>query len=504
MSKPRTTRSRKRQNTPEDEAGSPEAVETAQVAPPKPKPKPTPQPEPAPEPAKPAHKKIDLDDLAAIASMDEAELAALMDGSLPAGEVEVGQKITGTVSRVGATDVFVEIGGKSEATIDRAELPHAQVGQEIEAMVLHNDDQGVKLSLKLSGQAALEHLEDAMESGTPVEGVVRSRNRGGYEVAIGSVSAFCPMSMISRIPGLDPDSYIGQVLPFRVIETGDKVVLNRRVLQEEEMAEKAAELWATLEVGDARRGTVRNVQPFGVFVDIGGIDGLVPKREWLGSDPTPGQGVEIHVIDIDRANQRLTLSARDPANDPWNAVGVEIRRGDVLDGKVTRVAPFGVFVELREGVEGLVHTSRLPSGPPKPGSTLTVKINDIDLDRQRLELAPVSGDGVQPAKGEPVKGTVTEVLRNGLVVQLDDGRSAWLPAREVELEPGTVLAQRFRKGKPLEARVIEEGDRRVVLSLKDDPAESESAWRSHVVRKKETSGGFGTFGDLLGGLNLKK
>lgn len=503
MSKPRTTRARKR-NQPADEV-EPTTAPDASVAPVKPAARLAPKPAAAPEVSaqKPAHSPINLDDLAAIADMDGAELAALMEGSLPGADVEVGQKVQGTVSRVGATDVFVEIGGKSEATIDRAELPHVEVGQTIEAMVLHHDELGIRLSLRLSGEAALEHLEDAKESGTPIEGVVRSRNRGGYEVLIGSVSAFCPMSLISRIPGLDPDSWVGQTLSFRVIETGDKVVLDRRSLQEEEVAEKAAELWATLEVGDARRGTVRNIQPFGIFVDIGGVDGLVPKREWLGAEPSPGQGVEVHVIDIDRQAKRLTLSAKDPANDPWNKVGTELRRGDVVDGVVTRAAPFGAFVQLIEGVEGLVHISRLPGGVPNKGTTLTVKINDIDLERQRLELAPVSGDGAEVPRGQKATGTVSEVLRNGLVVQLDDGRSAWLPAREVELEPGTVLAQRFRKGKPIEARVVEEGDRRVVLSLKDDPAEAESSWRSHVVKQK-SSEGFGTMASLFGGLKLDK
>lgn len=501
MHKPKTTRRRKDRET-ADEAPPPEAsatpTEPVAKLPPR-----RAEPVSQPAPTKPSSDtRLNTDDLMAIAEMDASELAALMEGTVPTARIAIGERVKGRVTRVGASDLFVEVGGKSEATLDRSELPEAVVGDEIEAMVLSADDQGIRLSLRLSGQAAIEHLEDALETGVPVQGVVKSRNKGGYTVAIGSVMAFCPISRISRIQDVDPDGYLGQTLDFRVIEADDKVVVDRRVLQDEAAEEKATELWATLEVGQELRGTVRNVQPFGVFVDLGGVDGLVPKRELVGSDPAVGTGLEVRVIEIDRQAKRLTLSARNPANDPWNLVGTEFHTGGVYPGTVVKVAAFGAFVELADGLQGLVHTSRMPGGLPKPGSSITVKLLEIDRDRQRLALTPVSGDAAEARPGQMVKGTVAEVLRNGVVVQLDDGRTGWLAEREADLEPGTVLAQRFRKGKAIEARVVEDGDRRVQLSLKEDPAAANRAWRQHAG--KAQGSGFGTLGDLLGGLKLPK
>jgi small subunit ribosomal protein S1 len=357
--------------------------------------------------------------------------------------------------------------------------------------------------MQLSGDAALDHLEDAKETQVPIEAKVVSRNKGGFEVMIGSVRAFCPMSRISRIQAMDLDGYVGQVLAFRVIETGDKIVLDRRVIQDEAAEVKATELWGTIDIGQELRGVVRNVQPFGFFVDVGGIDGLVPKREYPGDPPGVGVGLDVRVLEIDVARKRLTLSARAAGDDPWNLVGVDFVPGGIYMGTVARVAPFGAFVELSEGLQGLAHSSRFPGGLPKEGASLRVRLVEVDRDRQRLDLAPVAEGAEDEAPvGEQVKGIVAEVMRNGLVVQLDDGRTAWLPAGEVDLPGGTVLAQRFRKGKPIEARVSQAGDRRVVLSMKEDPAESSRAWRSHL--KKAKAGGFGTLGDLLGGLDLPK
>lgn len=505
MDKPKITRSRKRGGEGEDTelpvappvAAPAIAAAARPAAPSRPGTRPPPVPEDRPH--------LSTDDLLAIAGMSPAELAAAMSGNLPKARAQLGERVQGRVVRIGTSDVFVEIGGKAEASLDRTELPDARPGDVIEAMVLSADEGGVRLSLKLSGQAAIDHLEDALETGVPVEGVVKARNAGGYEVRIGSVSAFCPVSRMSRLTGVDPDGYLGQTLQFRVIEAGDKIVLDRRVLQDEIAEAKAGELWSTIEVGQEFRGVVRNVLPFGVFVDVGGIDGLVPRRELQGTDPAPGTGLEVRVLEIDRAAKRLTLSARDPGNDPWNAVGVSLRTGSVVEGDVARVAQFGAFVEVAPGLQGVVHISRLPGGLPKVGTRLRVRILEIDQERQRLSLSPVTGDddAPVPAAGQTVKGTIAEVLRNGVVVQLDDGRTGWLPEREADLPAGTVIAQRFRKGRPLEARILEDGDRKVTLTTREDTSGEEQAWRAQATPAK-SAGAFGTLGDLLGGLKLKK
>jgi small subunit ribosomal protein S1 len=354
-----------------------------------------------------------------------------------------------------------------------------------------------------------------------VEGKVMSRNTGGFEVRIGTARAFCPHSLMSRLPEVDPDAFVGQTLQFRVVETGEKVVVNRRVLQEEEAEKKADALRSTLVVGQQHRGIVRSVQPFGFFVDIGGVDGLVPKREisWKGvDDPRTavrvGQAVEVVILDIDANNKKLTLSAKALEDDPWSAVDVAFHEGGVYQGTVLRSEAYGVFVELAPGLNGLVHVSKLAGGAPEVGSALDVRLLGVDRERRRLDLAPVSaGEAAAeaPSGDKRLRGRVADVVKNGVVVQLDDGRTGWIPEGEVELPPNTVLTQRFRPGKSIEARLIKDDPKRPILSLRESTAEEDQAWRVHQAQSRggpsrpgATGGSFGTLGDLLGGLKLKK
>lgn len=501
---PRTTRTRK-----SDSRGTPEGDAEGQQADKAEAPRgrsprnTTPAPEPNASTA--PHRHIDTEDLLAIASMDPAELAALMEGSVHMPRVDIGSQVKGIVARVGREDLFVDIGGKAEGTLDKAELPEASVGDEVTAFVLAIEEGIVRLSSRLTGSAAAGHLDEARESGIPVDGRITGRNSGGFEVRVGSVRAFCPMSRISRLPEVDLDAYVGQTLQFRVLESGDKVVLDRRSLQEEEIAAKAEELWEKIAPGDSFRGIVRNIQTFGIFVDIGGVDGLVPKRElgWSAdlSRFSKGQGIEVHVLEVDREARRLTLSAKDSGDDPWNLVGRDFVAGGIYEGEVARVEEYGVFVELAEGLQGLAHVSKLAGSAPKVGETLRVRLVSVDSDRRRLELAPASADETA-ATGGPVQGTVAQVLKNGVLVQLDDGRTGWLDARDVDLPAGTVLAQRFRVGKAITARISEDQGNRVTLSMRAD--ETEGAWRQHAAKSRRGGEGFGTFGDLLGKLKLDK
>jgi small subunit ribosomal protein S1 len=460
---------------------------------------------PAPPAESPAPRLLQ-DDLLELARMDPAELAALLEGAQPRRRLEPGQKITGTITRVGRDTVFVDIGAKSEGQIDRAELPAAKAGEELTAFYVGEDDGGPLLTLALSGTAAAGHLEEARESGAPVEGKVTGRNSGGFDVRIGSVRAFCPASQISRIPEVDLDAYVGQTLAFKVLEAGDRVVVSRRALQDEEAEAKAAELWATIAPGQALRGTVRSVQPFGFFVDVGGIDGLVPRREiqWGADDPRTavrvGQAVEVAVLEVDREARKLTLSARAREDDPWGAVGVGFVEGGIYTGKVLRTETYGAFVELAPGLTGLVHVTKLPAGLPVVGSALDVRLLTADLERRRLELAPVTAGEVasEPATSGEVlaKGVVAEVLRNGVVVQLDDGRTGWLPESEVDLPAGTVLAQRYRRNKAITARILVDDPRRVTLSARTR-SDDQREWTVHQAHRP-AAGAFGTLGDLLG------
>ena len=406
----------------------------------------------------------------------------------------------------------MDLGGKSEGQLDRAELPEAEAGATVEAFVVSAGEHGVVLTMKLTGNAAAEHLASAAESGLPVEGRVEGRNPGGFDVRVGPVRAFCPTSHITRLRGIDLDGFVGQVLSFKVLEAGDRVVVSRRALMEEEAAAKAEELWKTLAEGDQLRGTVTSVQPFGFFVDVGGVEGLVPRSE-IGwghvDDPRkavkPGQAVEVAVLKADRTSRKLTLSAKALEDDPWNAVGTAFVEGGVYQGTVTNVNDFGAFVALAPGLEGLVHVSKLAGASASKGNPLDVRLLQIDYERRRLSLGPVSAgaESTEGAAPTEVSGTVVEVNPRGVTVQLEDGRPGWLPAEEVELPAGTVLSQRFRRGRTLRARVVRDDPRRVALSMREDPAAAQRSWKVHQAQQS-SGAGFGTLGDLLGGLKLPK
>jgi small subunit ribosomal protein S1 len=456
--------------------------------------------------------RLATDDLLAIASMDPAELAALMEGAMRSDAMETGTEVSGFVTTVGEQAVLVDIGGKAEAWMERSELPDAKVGDAVKAYVIHAGEDSVRISRQLTGDAASLHLEDAKESGVPVEGKVVSANPGGFEVRIGDVRAFCPRSLMSRQYVEAPEVFVGQTLSFKVIETGDKIVLSRRAIEEARAEIFAADFWTRVVVDMQLDGIVRSIQPFGVFVDLGGVDGLIPKRELSWSDDGApgdhvalGETVTVRVLEVDHANRKLVLTLKDPDQAPWHRVGSEFVEGGLYEAKVARITPFGVFVRLAEGLDGLIHTSKLAAGVPKQGDAITVRVLAIDGDRRRISLAPVSADAAaEAAASEPeqVSGTVAEVMRNGVVVQLADGRTGWLPAAEVELPAGTLLPQRFRRGKAITARVLD-GSRPDRLTLTLRAAEADD-WRQHAAAaaKKPAASSFGTFGDLFAGLKL--
>ncbi len=487
------------------------AAPTVEAAPAEPEPVVVSKPEP--EPVGPPTPKLETDDLLALADMDPSELAALMDGAVERGIVEVGDKVDAIVSRVGHDTVFVDLGGKSEGQLERGEFPDVAMGDTITAYIVAKGEWGVHLSRQLQGDAAGEIVDEAHASGMPLEGKVTSRNKGGYEVRIGPVRAFCPMSLMSRLPEMDPDALVGQTLTFKVIETGDKIVLSRRALQEEEVADQAKKIWLEIEPGMEYRGVVRNTAAFGFFVDIGGVDGLVPRREiaW-GSVEDPrtavrvGQSVDVRVLDVDREARKLTFSCRNLDDDPWQKIGTEFMEGEVYSGIVVRLETFGAFVELDAGLSGLLHVSKLGGDTPQPGDQLSVRILGVDTERRRLDLglstSEYTGSATAEAVSEAVVGVVTDVLHNGVVVKLDDGRVGWLDARDAVLEPGTVLAQRYRRGKRIEARSTGERGGRVSLSTKADDASEDRSWRQAARKQKKSDKGFGTMGDLLKGLKL--
>jgi len=356
-----------------------------------------------PPPAAEPHARMDGEALMAeLAGLSAEEFAKMIGAGTPTRH-QAGDAVEGRVVRHGRDAVFIDVGGKSEGAMDRAEFADGlpPLGSKVTAFVLSTDERGLRLARRLSGKASMDAVEQAHEAGVPVEGTVDSRNTGGFVVKIGSVRAFCPISQMDRVPLSTEaaDALVGQKFNFLVTDVrGRDVVVSRRAVQEEALAEVNAARWLTLEEGELLDGTVMNVREFGMFVDIGGIQGLVPKRE-LGWDrdaaaARPGDAVRVRIMSVDREAKKLTFSMRDPAASPWARVGVEFVEGGVYPTVVTRLVDFGVFVRLAPGLEGLVPMRYLsekkvahPSEVVAAGEAKDARIVTIDSARERLELS---------------------------------------------------------------------------------------------------------------------
>jgi small subunit ribosomal protein S1 len=299
------------------------------------------------------------------------DFASMFEASLKAKRVEKGQTIEGTIVAIGPEVAFVDVGGKGEAEIDIAELKdedgdvEVAVGDRIQAVVVSTHG-GLTLSRRLARGAATDRqLEDAFQSGLPVEGRVERVVKGGYEVRVGRARAFCPISQIDTMRTTDPAVHEGQVYTFRIIEYkegGRNLVVSRRALLEQEQQARAVEVRQSIVAGAVLTGRVTSVREFGAFVDLGGnVQGLLHISEMGWSrvaDPSqvvkPGDEITVKVLNVDEAKQKISLGLKQLSDDPWAKVEETYQVGQVHTGRVKRVVSFGAFVELEPGVEGLV------------------------------------------------------------------------------------------------------------------------------------------------------
>jgi small subunit ribosomal protein S1 len=329
--------------------------------------------------------------------------------------VEEGQVVSGRVVRIDKDEVLVDIGYKSEGVIPSHELsirksvdPHdeVQLGDEVDAIVLTKEDQDGRLIIskkRARFERAWRRVEEAARSGEIVEGSVIEVVKGGLIVDLG-IRGFLPASLVDirRVPNLD--QYLGTKIEAKVIElnrTRNNVVLSRRAVLEEERKEVRQRIIDRLEPGMVVEGRISNIVDFGAFVDLDGIDGLIHISEISWSHvrhPSEvlgiGDTVQVKVLDIDRDRQRISLGLKQTQEDPWQRMVDTYNIGDELQGTVTKVVPFGAFVEVLDGVEGLVHISELaprhvenPREIVRPGDEIRVKILDIDSERRRLSIS---------------------------------------------------------------------------------------------------------------------
>src|ERR1700733_13566170 len=335
--------------------------------------------------------------------------------------IEEGEVVTGHVVRIDKDEVLVDIGYKSEGVIPANELSirksvdpsdEVSLGEEVDAMALTKEDQDGRLIMskkRARFEKAWRRIEAAAESGEPVMGSVIEVVKGGLIIDLG-VRGFLPASLVDirRVPNLD--EYMGTKIETKVIELNrsrNNVVLSRRAGLEEERKEVRQQILDRLQPGLVVEGQISNIVDFGAFVDLNGIDGLIHISELSWSHvnhPSEilniGDTVQVKVLDIDRDRQRISLGLKQTQEDPWQRVVDTYNVGDELEGTVTKVVPFGAFVGILDGVEGLVHISELaahhvenPREVVQPGDVVRVKILEIDSERRRLSLSAKRVEG---------------------------------------------------------------------------------------------------------------
>src|SRR2546423_11202750 len=312
----------------------------------------------------------------------EATFAEAFEASLDFKTPAQGELLGGQIVAISGDDAFVSYGGPSEAVMASAELDGLDVGDTIEGTVVKTSPE-IRISRKLArGKASLDLLRQMYENRLPVEAKVAARNKGGFDVNIGGLRAFCPLSQIALGKIENPDSFIGQTFEFRVTELSDdgrRIVVSRAALLKESPPQKAQGTRKAIQPGAELEGTIKTITPIGAFVDLGGVDGLLHVSEMSRrrvTDPkevvTLGQHVRVKVIKLENDGKRISLSMKDQEPDPWSDVADRYPAGSQFSGTIVRTTDFGLFVEVEPGIDGLVHYSQLPFAVKQGDTTIAI------------------------------------------------------------------------------------------------------------------------------------
>ena len=342
-----------------------------------------------------------------------------------------GQKIDAKIVKITQEWIFLDLGGKSEGYLDRKELTDdegnlsVKEGDSITAYFLSSKHNEKLFTTKIgAGDSARNYIEEVWRNGIPIEGIVEKEIKGGFEIKlVGDMRGFCPYSQMDLRRIDNAKDYIGRRLSFRITEYGERgrnIILSARALLEEQKKKEEEARKTELHEGMLVKGTVVSIRDFGAFLDIGGLQGLLPISE-IGWDRVEdiherlsiGQILDVVITKLDWQNNRISLSLKQTLSDPWNEVEAKYPEGTFHTGTVVRLVKFGAFVNLGPGVDGLIHISKLgkgkriahPSDAVKEGQTIEVRIEAIDRDQKRISLSvpeeEARGDAARKSEKEP-------------------------------------------------------------------------------------------------------
>jgi small subunit ribosomal protein S1 len=439
--------------------------------------------------------------------------AELFEESFASQQIKPGAIITGIVVAVNDDVVIVSAGLKSEAVIPIEQFKNDKieggisVGDEVEvALDAVEDGFG---ETKLSREKAIRartwiDLEQAFEEGKVVEGIINGRVKGGFTVEIDNVRAFLPGSLVDVRPVRDPAYLEGKSLEFKVIKLDQRrnnVVVSRRAVVEQEYSAEREALLEGLQEGNTVKGIIKNLTDYGAFVDLGGIDGLLHitdmawKRVKHPSEVVEvGQEIDVKILKFDRERQRVSLGMKQLGDDPWKDLARRYPQQTRLFGKITNIADYGCFVEIEDGVEGLVHVSEMdwtnknvnPARVVQIGEEVEVMVIEIDEERRRISLGikqcksnPWAEFSVTFNRNDKVTGQIKSITDFGIFIGLEGGIDGLVHLSDISWDmPGEEAVHNYKKGQEIEAAVlaIDSERERISLGIKQLENDPFSAW----------------------------
>jgi small subunit ribosomal protein S1 len=457
-------------------------------------------------------------------------------------DIRVGDKIHGKIISITDKAVFIDTGTKTDGVVeieelrdDQGQLPYA-VGDVLDLFVVELNESEIRLSKAIAGVGGLSMLKEAFENAIPVEGKVVQTVKGGFQIEILKRRAFCPISQIDTQYVENGDIYVGQTYPFRITklaEGGRNIVVSRRSLLEAELQKVRQAFMQELAIGQVYTGRVTRLMPYGAFVElVPGVEGMVHISElsWSRVEKpddavSPGDKIEVKVLRIEPGQKqiKISLSAKQVSGDPWERAVLEIKAGQKLVGKVVRCSPFGAFVEIRPGVDGLVHISEMsyakrvlnPQEIVQPGQSVSVVVKEVDPAKRRISLSIRDAEG-DPwidvldkfTVGQKVTGTVEKREKFGLFITLVPGIVGLLPKSVLKESPDAGRIEALKPGDAIEVVVaaVKAEERKISLGLGKEAGTDD--WQRYTQKAAPGSnagdGALGSLGEMLNEALKKK